>query len=397
MISKEHLLEQTQKKVFEIHQLLNNQAYDYTTLFGVSGGTLLFDYHFTRMFPNAEREADFERRIHHFLSHYDQVIMDSFCNGIPGNIWLINYFASKGIIDNLLEPVSEELSDYFLRITKQYLAEKSYDFLHGALGILHTANVTGELLNPEIPAIILNAIEEDLIKKDLNSSYMEDWMLVQKGESNKDHINFGLAHGLPSAALILSGTRTYQGSKMAIEIGNFIQMNQSPDPETLSYYPYHIKKKEPAQYASRLAWCYGDPGIASAFWQMGENLQSETIRNHGLEVIKNCTKRTDLTENNVIDAGLCHGTAGMAHIFNRFYQETGINEFDTARYYWLDQTLKMDTFDDGLAGYKTFTSGVGWNNESCLIDGVTGIGLALLGFLSDSKDDIDWDNCFLLS
>jgi lantibiotic biosynthesis protein len=61
--------------------------------------------------------------------------------------------------------------------------------------------------------------------------------------------------------------------------------------------------------------------------------------------------------------------------------------------YWYDQTLKMGSRNDGLAGYK-FLSQQGWANEYNLLEGVSGIGLSLLSFLDPS---FSWDECLLIS
>lgn len=99
----------------------------------------------------------------------------------------------------------------------------------------------------------------------------------------------------------------------------------------------------------------------------------------------------------VYDAGLCHGAAGVAHIFNRFYQDTHNEVFKEAALYWFNQTLEMDTFQDGLAGYKASISTSGTEYENCtgLLEGIAGIGLALIGAVADFEPN--WDECLLIS
>ena len=73
-------------------------------------------------------------------------------------------------------------------------------------------------------------------------------------------------------------------------------------------------------------------------------------------------------------------------------------EFKDAADYWFEQTLKMATFEDGLAGFKTLympDSKPNWVNEYGFLTGVTGIGLALLTYYYEMEPT--WDECLLLS
>ena len=57
----------------------------------------------------------------------------------------------------------------------------------------------------------------------------------------------------------------------------------------------------------------------------------------------------------------------------------------------------MAIFDDGIAGFKFWKTKElgGWKNEFALLDGVTGVGLALISAISDIEPK--WDECLLLS
>ena len=93
------------------------------------------------------------------------------------------------------------------------------------------------------------------------------------------------------------------------------------------------------------------------------------------------------------DCGICHGSAGVAMMFRRFYLETQEKIFHDAWIHWINFTLNFKRFDDGLAGFKTFESGE-WKNDFSLLTGISGIGLALLSFVRD--DSQEWDELFLM-
>ncbi len=97
-----------------------------------------------------------------------------------------------------------------------------------------------------------------------------------------------------------------------------------------------------------------------------------------------------------MDACFCHGTSGIAHIFNRMWRETGMPECKDAAAYWIGQTLSLAKFEDGLAGYKTWQGTErGFQNEYGLLEGIAGIGLVLLSYHYEIEPT--WDECLLLS
>lgn len=91
-------------------------------------------------------------------------------------------------------------------------------------------------------------------------------------------------------------------------------------------------------------------------------------------------------------------TLGIIHIYNCIcFKITGIEKFDVISNVWIEKTLKMTKFDDGLARYKAWKSEKysGWINDYGILEGIAGIGLALIASISDF--DPKRDECLLLS
>lgn len=93
-----------------------------------------------------------------------------------------------------------------------------------------------------------------------------------------------------------------------------------------------------------MAWCYGDLGIGMAIWQSGKILKNEEYKKAGLRILMESTKRRNLKEEGVLDAGLCHGSSGISMIFRRMYIETQQREFADAWDYWIEKTLNFSIF-----------------------------------------------------
>jgi lantibiotic modifying enzyme len=158
-----------------------------------------------------------------------------------------------------------------------------------------------------------------------------------------------------------------------------------------------VKENEPLTYKGRLAWCYGDLGVAVTLWRAGITLNREDIKIFADKVLIDTTQRKNLNQNFIVDAGLCHGTAGIAHIYNRMYNYTKVERYKETSLYWIKQTLKMAKHHDGLAGFKVWRpiDLGGIQNDPGLLEGVAGIGLALISAVY--RIEPKWDECLLLS
>ncbi len=70
--------------------------------------------------------------------------------------------------------------------------------------------------------------------------------------------------------------------------------------------------------------------------------------------------------------------------------------YEDAALHWLDVCLNMAFHKDGLAGYKSWYHPEygGWKNTAGLLEGVSGIGLVLMSFISAKEPS--WARSLLL-
>lgn len=211
-----------------------------------------------------------------------------------------------------------------------------------------------------------------------------------------------MSHGIASIISILSkiyseNINKEKTKKMLIEAVNFLLSYQQDTSVYLSYFPGVVSIDAHKSSNSRLAWCYGDLGISVALWNASKVLGNKDWEKRAIEILLHSAKRKDLQKNSVVDAGLCHGTAGIAHIFNKMYQNTNIEELKDTANYWYKTTIEIAKFEDGLAGYKTCKPPRygGWQNDYSFLTGISGIGLSLISAVSDIEPK--WDECLLLS
>jgi lantibiotic modifying enzyme len=223
---------------------------------------------------------------------------------------------------------------------------------------------------------------------DLNNS------IVKAGE-----VNLGLSHGLPSILKFCiccykKNIQVEKAKKNAYKIIDFLVWVKSRAPgET---FPNTISKRNQSPNSgSRLSWCYGDLSIGFILYQSGVAFNDSTITEFALDVMLNTIPRKSIGETNVRDAGFCHGSAGIAHIYNKMWHYTNNVLFKDACSFWIKETLDFSVNQDSPAGYKVYLKDEYPQLDSYgLLTGISGIGLALLSFINK---EYDWDYCLMLN
>jgi len=145
---------------------------------------------------------------------------------------------------------------------------------------------------------------------------------------------------------------------------------------------------------ARSAWCYGDPGVAAALLlaarDAGEPAWAAAAT--GLAV-RAATRPPDQT--GVVDAGLCHGSAGLAHLFNRMYQMTAEPALADAARFWVERTLELcSAMAPGRGVTPTEATRPAWKGPG-LLEGAAGIALAMEAAATTAEPA--WDQMLLVS
>lgn len=148
---------------------------------------------------------------------------------------------------------------------------------------------------------------------------------------------------------------------------------------------------------ARCAWCYGDPGVAAALWMAARGAAEPAWEREAVALACRAAERPP-AQTGVVDASFCHGTAGLAHMYNRLYQATGEPRLGRAAVYWLERTLewfRLAEDDSGawVAGSAHPRQGP-WTGIE-LVRGAAGVALVLLAAATPVEPT--WDRMFLLS
>ena len=387
------------KKITEIFNIIytkyNNS--DSISLASGNGGIILFLFYYYRLTLNTKAL----NLANYILEKTIKIINNgeiypSFCDGIAGIGWLIEHLEQNNFIECNTDTILKDADHYlFNSMINDFNKGKGYDFLHGAIGkglyLLKRKNINTIYLE-NITNCLLETAESP--KKDQLT-----WKSTHH-QTGKLIYNLSLSHGITSiinfnSRLYKKGIAKKNSMKIIQNTTNYLLNIRSTN--KLSLFPNYIYLNEINNNASRMAWCYGDLGVGITLWQSSQVLNDKKIEKKAIEILLHSSKRCDAIKNFVVDAGLCHGTSGIAHIFNRMHLNSGINEFKIASDFWFEETIKMAKYNDGLAGFKAWRSPKygGIQNDYGLLEGIAGIGLALISTVSDIEPT--WDECLLLS
>jgi lantibiotic modifying enzyme len=221
---------------------------------------------------------------------------------------------------------------------------------------------------------------------------MPDWQLE---EAPNGKFNLGVSHGVAAVISVLgmcagAGVMTDEQRAILDRAVDWL-LAQKQEGKTWCFansviegVPFH---------RDRLAWCYGDPGIAGALFTAARHCGNASWEAAALDVARTAARRP-MEDSRVIDAALCHGSAGLAHLFNRYYQASGDPALAEAARAWFRYTADMQRPGAGIAGY-TFWVPPDWIPLTGFLAGLIGVGLGLLGGVSSLEPA--WDQFLAVS
>jgi len=205
-------------------------------------------------------------------------------------------------------------------------------------------------------------------------------------------INLGLAHGTPGIVALLAAAGP-AGDLLTRAVTGLLLHRGEGGPSCFPRWAAPGEEPVPA----RTAWCYGDPGVASALLQAGMAAGRADWTEAGVQVARAAAAR-DPAEGRVVDAGLCHGATGLSLAFARMARVTGDDALRAAAASWAERAMDMREVSEGIGGFRSAVpdgDGVAWRNDPSLLTGAAGVALGLLAAATDVEPR--WDRFLMLS
>jgi hypothetical protein len=224
----------------------------------------------------------------------------------------------------------------------------------------------------------------------------------QRRDYPHGYYNLGVAHGLPGVIAVLAQAVYHdvagEQARCLLEGAFSWTLAQQLAGGAATHFPAMILSDRPPT-KSRLAWCYGDAGASASLLWAARAVGNREWEGAALEVARSAALRA-AGDAGVIDAGLCHGAAGLAHIFNRLWQATGDSLFAEAARGWIGRALAMRGAE-GVAGFRFWDSTAdesrpgAWVADVAFLTGATGLALALAA--ATRPFEPTWDRLLLVS
>lgn len=326
-------------------------------------------------------------------------------NGLLGVSWVFDHLAGS-LFDLEEEDEDESDIDHALTTLLQGAARyENYDLIQGLAGF-GVACLEGLPRGGARQALdlVLDHLVEGRQRLDGGISWLTPPELLppwQRQLAPDGYYNLGVAHGVAAVVTLLArciqvSIRRRELLPLLDELVQWVLAQRS----ALGF-PSWIPKHRPAAEGARLAWCYGDPGMAAALLAAAQATGRHSWAAIAEEVAHQAAHR-DPSLAGVKDAGLCHGSAGVAHLFHRLYRGTGNADLATAARHWFLHTLDSRRPDTGIGGFQAWTVPRGqldgelqWLDDPGLLTGSAGIGLSLLAAVTGQEPR--WDRSLMVS
>ncbi len=380
-----------------IDKIIKNEYKTITSIGVFEGlsGVSLFQFYYNRYlddYDNGIGESIIEKCISLVNDGYAS---PNFSKGLAGFGWVLDHLKTANFIDIDNDMLLSNFDDYIKKEMILYLKSGNYDFLHAGVGCAYyflsryKATESDSLRHKYKKHLIL--FIEHLKKSSTNEGINKvKWVYRLNPDLKETVYDLSLAHGISSIIGILS--RLYElddfkplTNELLTKALNYLLSFKKLDKETFSIFPNFANDK----YESRVAWCYGDLGIGLTLLRASKSTNDDQMREIALLVLRHTANRLTPENSLVTDPYICHGAFGNSQIFNRIYKETKEPIFKNARNTWINHGLQL------IEDKRSFIEKEKGKNYLRLLNGISGIGLVMIDYLSEHNSN--WDECLMIN
>jgi len=328
----------------------------------------------------------------------------SLYHGFIGVAWAVEHLRSRDNSSAFSDDPNEQIDEALLELLSVTPWRNHYDLISGLVGFgVYAAERLPRPTAQECARRILGHLCDLATPRPEGLAWLtppENLPPDTRAKYPQGVYNLGMAHGSPAILAILTLLRERQFEPTQIEsileqAVPWLLTQRMKQHATYRFPSFVMEGTAPAP--SRHSWCYGDPGVAAALFQAARTLCRPDWEAIAVDTIEESARHLGELEG-IRDAGLCHGAAGLAHLYNRLYQATNRPSLREAACFWLDRALRMRIPDQGVAGFQSVIVDENQHtkriNDPGILMGAAGIGLSFLAAISTS--DPSWDRMLLV-
>ncbi len=302
--------------------------------------------------PDAAPAAETAETAETALTHLEDAVAmlatepltSSLYTGFTGIAWAVE------LVDRLLGTEGEDrngdIDEALASLLPRYPQDAPYDLINGLTGL--GVYALARWPRPGAASCLLGVVDQlaRRAREDQDGIYWwtpSSWRGLRGERYRPAGVDLGVAHGIAGVIPFLARVHRLGLARPVVRplldgavgwlLAHLVDTASGP---TVPYFVADGIEPGPA----RSAWCYGDPGVAMALLlaarDVGDLAWAQTATGLALRAAARPAGQTGVT-----DAGLCHGSAGLAHLFNRFYQLTADQAFADAARFWVERTLEL--------------------------------------------------------
>ena len=394
-----------EKKLIEINQAIDIHVNEYTSVGLLTGipGVILFKFYYAKYRDDEQYAEEAYELIHECFEKFNtHKLLLTYCDGVAGFGWALDHLVQNDLLEADIDMLLSDLENILYDKMVEDLENEDYDFFHGAMGyaiyFLGRYKNTTSTDSKKRYADYLHYFIDKVVDFSINNEDgFRTWISIIDPKTKEKAYNLSLSHGVTSILGFFTRLAEFDEFRKKCEpimkdVIAYISSTEILEP--VCFFPSYIHLDGTIPEANRLAWCYGDLGVGLQFWHAAKVLNDDTLYGRALEILRKTVERRSMDDTRVVDASICHGSFGIAHIFHKFFRELKDPIYESAAEFWLQDGLDRAFHKDGFAGYKQVQAN-GWENEIGLLEGISGIGLVIIDYLSEEPNT--WDEAFMIS
>ncbi|CAA9475498.1 MAG: Lanthionine biosynthesis cyclase LanC [uncultured Solirubrobacteraceae bacterium] len=331
-----------------------------------------------------------------------QPLGPSLMQGFTGVAWAIAHLARRAGAD--ASGATEAVDGALSALLRDGRWTGPYDHVSGLVGIgVYALERLPDPAGAELLELVVTTLADRAERADGAATWFTAPAELHpdaRGRAPDGYYNLGVAHGVPGVVSVLAGA-TGAGVPGAAEwLDDAVTWleRQRLDDDAAAVWPFFVGPGVES-FASRLAWCYGDPGITLTLLQAAAAREREDwVALADLAIEKMLSRAVG--ESGVTGASLCHGGAGLAHLCGRLHEASGRDGLDDMARTWARRTLGLRVDGEPMGGFTVWDPSdpqeLGGDVQGPgFLAGIAGVALTLAAAATDVAPD--WDRCLLVS
>jgi lantibiotic biosynthesis protein len=325
-------------------------------------------------------------------------LTSSLYSGFTGIAWAVE------LVDRLLgnegEDRNGDIDDALTGLLHRYPEDAPYDLINGLTGL--GVYALARWPRPGAAPCLLGVVEQlaRRARHDRDGIYWwtpPSWRGPRGERYQPAGVDLGVAHGIAGVIPFLARVHRLGLARPTVRplLDGAVRWLLAHMVDTVSgpTAPYFVADDvEPGP--ARSAWCYGDPGVAAALLLAARDVGEPGWAAVATALAMGAANRPP-DQSGVVDAGLCHGSAGLAHLFNRMYQMTSESVLADAARFWVERTLELcSAAAPGRDALLSDVAEPAWKGPG-LLEGAAGVALALEA--ASTTAEPAWDQILLVS